>query len=140
MARLQALELDSFLPSLTQPFLGICLGMQLMCAHSEEGDTPALGIVPNNVLRFPATDKVPHMGWNSITNLSGPLFKGIDEGAFVYFVHSYYVEQQANTAANCDYITPFSAAITHNNFHAVQFHPEKSGEIGAQILKNFLEL
>lgn len=140
MRHLQDRALVQLLPQLTQPFLGICLGMQLMCAFSEEGQTPCLNIVPNQVRRFPAQGKVPHMGWNSIHQLRGPLFDNIADGAYVYFVHSYYVEQAANTIAACNYLLPFSAGIQHNNFYAVQFHPEKSGEVGARVLQNFLAL
>ena len=140
MRNLHQRGLAELLPTLSQPFLGICLGMQLMCSHSEEGDTQCLSIIPNQVRLFPPKQKVPHMGWNSIQNLQGPLFRGIDEGAFVYFVHSYYVEQNTHITATCNYILPFSAAINHANFHAVQFHPEKSGDVGAEILRNFIQL
>ena len=140
MQRLRQRQLDALLPQLQQPFLGICLGMQLMCAHSQEGDTECLGIVPNAVRRFPPGDKVPHMGWNSIHGLRGPLFEGIPDGAYVYFVHSFFAEKNEFTIAESHYIQPFSAGIGHKNFNAVQFHPEKSGDVGAEILKNFLKL
>lgn len=132
--------LDKTLRSLQQPVLGICLGMQLMCNHTEEGATEGLGIFDSTVKRFPPKDKVPHMGWNDFTFLNGALFNGIEINDNVYFVHSYYAELSENTVATCDYILPFSAALQKDNFYAVQFHTEKSGKIGEQILKNFLEL
>ncbi|RUT80105.1 imidazole glycerol phosphate synthase subunit HisH [Ancylomarina longa] len=132
--------LHMVIPSLKQPVLGICLGMQLMCESSEEGDSSAMGIFPAHVRRFSKDRKVPHMGWNQLTNLKGGLFKGISEKAFAYFVHSYYVPMTGESVANCDYIQTFSAALQKDNFYACQFHPEKSGEVGNQILKNFLNL
>ena len=111
-----------------------------MCSHTEEGDTECLGIFDNNVIRFPEKDKVPHMGWNSIDKLMGPLFKGVQEGSHVYFVHSYAAEPGLEQIAETDYIMPFASALQKNNFYATQFHPEKSGDIGQQILKNFIEL
>ena len=132
--------LDEVLKNLKQPFLGICLGMQLMGSHSEEGDTQCLGIFDAKIKKFPPKDKVPHMGWNQIYNFKSPLLKGIDENSYVYFVHSFYVEMCKETAVSCDYILPFSAGLQKDNFYAYQFHPEKSGETGAQILKNFIEL
>jgi len=132
--------LDTVLKNLKQPFLGICLGMQLMGSHSEEGDTECLGIFDAKVKKFPATDKVPHMGWNQIFDFKSPLLKGIDEQSYVYFVHSYYVELCKDTAVHCDYIVPFSAGLQKDNFYAFQFHPEKSGETGAKILENFIRL
>ena len=141
MKYLKERELDKLLPSFKQPFLGICLGLQLMCKYSEENDTECLGIFPMNVKRFPAQDKVPQMGWNSIHHLKGNLFSGLKENDFVYFVHSYYAELNANyTIAQTDYILPYSSAIQKDNFYAVQFHAEKSSEVGAKILKNFIEL
>ena len=131
---------DTLIPQLEQPVLGICLGQQLLCQSSEENDTACLGVFPGAVLAFPPQDKVPHIGWNSVGNLSGPLFQGIAEGSHVYFVHGYYAETGPLTTALTDYILPFSAAMQHRNFHAVQFHPEKSGAVGAAILKNFLTL
>lgn len=128
------------LPQLTQPVLGICLGLQLMCRKSEENASRCLGIFNTVVRRFPAKDKVPHMGWNRIRNLKGELFKNVSAGAFVYFVHSYYAELDPLTVATTDYILPFSAAMQRDNFYAVQFHPEKSGAVGEQILRNFLAL
>ncbi|RMD68844.1 MAG: imidazole glycerol phosphate synthase subunit HisH [Bacteroidetes bacterium] len=142
MAWLQRHGLDALIRSLTQPVLGICLGMQLLCAHSEEGDTPCLGVVPARVRRFvPARgEKVPHMGWNTIRQVQGPLFEAADEVAWMYFVHSYYVETGPWTIAETDYVLPFSAAIRHDNFFATQFHPEKSGEAGMNVLRRFLAL
>jgi glutamine amidotransferase len=133
--------LDKVLKNLHQPFLGICLGLQLMCKHSEEGDTECLGIFSENVKRFPSgKEKVPHMGWNNCSELNGPLFRGISTKDDFYFVHSYYAELGSQTTAQCDYILPFSAALQKDNFHAVQFHPEKSAEVGQQLIKKFLEL
>ncbi len=133
-------NLDEVIRSLKQPVLGICLGQQLMCAFSEEGNVNCLGIFKTMVKKFPSTDLVPQMGWNSLTQLSGPLFQGINESDNVYFVHSYYAELCEQTAATCDYIVPFSAAMNKDNFYATQFHPEKSGAVGEQILLNFLKL
>ena len=132
--------LDEVILNLEQPFLGICLGLQLMCKYSEENDTTCLGVFKNRVKKFPPRDKVPHMGWNAINNLSNGLFKGINEGAYVYFVHSYYAEISDTTISQTEYILPFASALQKDNYFAVQFHPEKSGKIGAQILRNFLDL
>ena len=141
MAYLKERGMDVLLRDLKQPVLGICLGQQLMCSHSEEGDTPCIGIFDAVVRHFPEGPlKVPHMGWNSLQGLSGDLFPDELEGAYVYFVHSYYVPQCEETAASCDYILPFSAALQKNNFYATQFHPEKSGDPGEIILSRFLEL
>ena len=143
MQHLAQSGLDRLIPSLKQPVFGICLGMQLLCRHSEEGDTKALGIFPVEVKRFRTNDpamKVPQMGWNTISALKGPLFKGVPENAYVYYVHSFYAEQCAETAAVTDYILPYSAALWKENFYAVQFHPEKSGVAGELILRNFLSL
>lgn len=125
-----------------QPVLGVCLGQQLMCTHSEENDTDCLGIFDIRVKKFAsdANHKVPHMGWNSLTHLRGTLTEGIAEGAFVYFVHSYYAELSPYTVAQTDYIHPFSAMMQKDNFYSAQFHPEKSGDIGARILENFLKV
>lgn len=141
MRYLRERGLDNVLKNLNQPFLGICLGLQLMCKHSEEGDTECLGIFSENVKRFPsAKEKVPHMGWNNCLELKGPLFDSISTDDDFYFVHSYYAELGSQTTALCDYILPFSAALQKDNFHAVQFHPEKSADVGQQLIKNFLEL
>lgn len=132
--------LDIVLQNLKQPVLGVCLGLQLLCRHSEEGDTTCLGIFDAEVRLFPPKDKVPHIGWNNCASLSGRLLQGIDLQQDFYFVHSYYAEICEHTAAVCDYILPFSAALEKDNFFAVQFHPEKSAGAGETILKNFLTL
>lgn len=143
MEHLRQTGLDQVIRNLTQPVLGICLGMQLMCRHSEEGDAEGLGIFPTDVKRFipqKHEDKVPHMGWNTLTNVKSRLFPDELENKFVYFVHSYYVPVNEYTAATTEYILPFSAALHTGNFYATQFHPEKSGSVGEIILKNFLTL
>jgi len=170
MKYLQERELDQVLISLKQPFLGICLGMQLMCNHSEEGDTKCLGIFDTAVKKFPRPEalegqgsmlKVPHMGWNSlnieyrstndesrnnknqksnIVNHQSLILQGLPQQADVYYVHSYYAELCDNTAAVCNYILPFSSMLQKNNFYATQFHPEKSAGVGERILKNFISL
>lgn len=140
MAQLKARNLDKLLPTLEQPFFGVCLGMQLLCQHSEEGDTDLLGIIPLQVKRFQTDLKVPHMGWNQLENLKSPLFEGIAEKEYVYYVHSYYVPLSEYTIAQSSYPEPFSAALQYKNFYAAQFHPEKSGPAGAKILKNFLAI
>lgn len=142
MAFLRDRGLDDVIRGLTQPVLGICLGMQLLCEHSEENDTPCLGLIPQQVRRFRPQhrEKVPHMGWNSIKELHNGVFSPELEGEYVYFVHSFYVEKGPHTTAVCDYITPFSAGVQKDNFFATQFHPEKSGKVGEQILRNFLKL
>lgn len=136
--------LDKLIVSLQQPVLGICLGQQLMCNHSEEGDTKCLGIFNEEVKLFvpsaAQTFKVPHVGWNSIYDFKSLLFDGLKENDFVYSVHSYYTALGNDTIATTDYIVPFSAALQHNNFYAVQFHPEKSGAVGEIILKNFINI
>ncbi|MDD4748249.1 MAG: imidazole glycerol phosphate synthase subunit HisH [Salinivirgaceae bacterium] len=132
--------IDEVIKSVTKPFLGICLGLQLMCNKSEEGDTPCLGIFDTNVKQFQPNDKVPHMGWNDFASIKGTLFQGINVWDDLYYVHSYYAELNNDTVGICNYINPFSAALQKDNFYATQFHPEKSAEIGAQILKNFLKL
>lgn len=143
MQFLRQTKMDKLLKSLKQPFLGICLGMQLMCRYSEEGNTDCLGMFNEDVKRFIPqihADKVPHMGWNQLDNLKGKLFRNIKAGEFVYFVHSFYVPVCDFTAASAHHIVPFSAALEKDNFYATQFHPEKSGSVGETILKNFLEL
>ena len=140
MSHLKKYDLDEFIKELKQPFIGICLGMQLMCNSSEEGNTNCLGIFDTEVKLFPPEQKVPHMGWNDLTALNGDLFKNIKPLDDVYFVHSYYAELCNDTSAQCDYILPFSAALQKDNFYATQFHPEKSADVGEQLLKNFLEL
>lgn len=132
--------LDTLIPSLKQPVLGICLGMQLMCGDNEEGNVRGMGIFDVDVKRFPPEDLVPHMGWNTLSDLKSPLFSGIEETNDVYFVHSYYCGLGDSTVAVCDYILPFSAALQKDNFFAVQFHPEKSGMAGSCILNNFIKL
>jgi glutamine amidotransferase len=140
MKYLRDTGLDSVIKSLTQPVLGICLGMQLMCRSSEEGNTQGLGIFDEEVRLFKISEKVPHMGWNTIGFKPEGLFAGMTPGVYVYFVHSYYAECGAHTAAMCNYGIEFSAALQSGNFYGTQFHPEKSGEIGMQILENFLKL
>ncbi len=143
MAYLQANGMDALIKSFRQPVLGICLGMQLLCRHSEEGSADGLGVFDVDVKRFIPQrheDKVPHMGWNSLTHLNSSLFKGMADEEFVYFVHSFYVPVCDFTAATTGYIHPFSAALHKDNFYATQFHPEKSGEVGEKILQNFLDL
>ena len=132
--------LDRLIRSLNQPVLGICLGLQLMCSHSEESDAKCLGIFDSQVRMFPLTDKVPHMGWNNLSSVKGELFKGFPLTGNVYFVHSYYAEVSIDTSAVCEYILPFSAAMQKDNFYATQFHPEKSASEGEIILRNFLGL
>lgn len=141
LAELKNRGLDKVLPTLKVPVLGICLGMQMMCAHSQEGGgAEGLGIFPMTVRRFVGEEKIPHMGWNNIYGLSSPIMEGVSEGK-VYFVHSYYVEvDDRYTIARCDYMGKFSAAIKRDNFYGVQFHPEKSAAMGEMIIKNFLEL
>lgn len=140
MKYLKEKGLDQIIISLKQPVIGICLGLQLMCRYSEEGDTECMKIFDSDVRLFPRVDKVPHMGWNNFFTIHGELFKGISPDDDVYYVHSYYPEICSCTTAVCDYILPFSAAMKRNNFYATQFHPEKSAVVGEEILKNFLEL
>ncbi len=140
MNKLKQSGLHTLLPTLKQPVLGICLGMQLLCEHTEEGNTKGLGIFKTKVKRFSKNVKVPQMGWNVITNLKSDLFKGIKENEYMYLVHSYYAEDCQQTIAKTDYDGSYASALQHNNFYGVQFHPEKSSLAGETILKNFLEL
>jgi len=143
MRYLSQKNLDKLILSLQQPFLGICLGMQLMCSYSEENDTPCLGMFDNHVRKFIPNGiqaKIPQMGWNLLHDLKGPLFTDLPTEPYVYFVHSYYVEQGSFTTATAEYIIPFTAALQKDNFYATQFHPEKSGEVGQKILQNFLQI
>ena len=141
MSYLRERRLDEVIRSLTQPVLGVCLGMQLLCASSDENEAECLGLIPYRVRRFVGDElKVPHMGWNQITELRGPLFERVSAGDYVYFVHGYYVEAGEETTAICNYGTAFSAALSYKNFHAVQFHAEKSGPVGGRILENFLNI
>lgn len=139
MQKLKERDLDTLIPNLKQPVLGICLGMQLLCSSSEEGNTIGMGVFDCEVKLFPSTDIVPHMGWNSISGISGPILKGISEEDNFYFVHSYYAEVCKNTSSVGEYILPFSATLEKGNFFAAQFHPEKSGDAGYQLLDNFLK-
>ena len=132
--------LDTLIPELKQPVLGICLGMQLMCRSTEEGPTKGLGIFDAEVLRFDGKLKVPQIGWNSIHDLKSPLFEGVRESEFIYLVHSFYAPLCSDTIAVSDYGLPYSAALARDNFFGVQFHPEKSGKAGAHMLSNFLKL
>jgi glutamine amidotransferase len=141
MQYLKERNLDKVIKNLKQPVLGICLGQQLMCAHSEEGNVDCLNIFPIQVKKFSAKDnllKIPQMGWNNLFDIKSNLFKNINENEFVYFVHSYYCELSEYNIASCEYILPFSAALHKDNFYAVQFHPEKSADVGHVILKNFI--
>jgi glutamine amidotransferase len=140
MNKLKESGLDSLIPTLKQPVLGICLGMQLMCNHSEEGNTKGLGIFDANVIRFSTNVKVPQMGWNQIYNLKSPLFEGINENEYMYLVHSYYVPNCDEAIANTNYDVEYASGLQKNNFYGTQFHPEKSGDVGEQILANFLKL
>lgn len=142
MRHLKELGLDQVIPGLKQPVLGVCLGMQLMCGHSEEGDTSCLGIFDVPVRKFSPSGgvKVPHMGWNELTSTDSHWISNGLPDKHMYFVHSYYVPVIKETVATCDYLLPFSAALEKDNFYATQFHPEKSGRQGEQIIKNFIEL
>ena len=140
MLMLKSTGLDTLIPNLTQPVLGICLGMQLMCKSSEEGNTQGLGIFNVDVKRFSNQVKVPQMGWNTISELKSPLFKGIKENEFMYLVHSFYAEPCKEQIATTNYELDYASALQKDNFYGVQFHPEKSSVAGEQILKNFLEL
>lgn len=143
MAYLKQHRLDELIVDLKQPVLGICIGLQLMCRHSQEGDVDCLGIFDTEVKRFVAqhhADKIPQMGWNTISHLQTDLFSPDMEDQYVYYVHSYYAETCSQTIATTEYMQPYSAALHKDNFYAVQFHPEKSSVIGEQILKNFLKI
>lgn len=140
MKMLQESGLDTLIPTLKQPVFGICLGMQLMCNHSEEGDTKGLGIFDVDVVKFSTKVKVPQMGWNTIYNLKSDLFKGIAENEYMYLVHSYYAPLCAETIATTHYELEYSSALENDNFYGTQFHPEKSGDVGEKILENFLKL
>lgn len=141
MTYLRNQGLDRIITALKQPVLGICIGQQLLCSSSEEGDTVCLGVFDEKVVAFQPTEhreKIPQMGWNTLEKMSGPLFEGIEPGSYVYYVHSYYAEVGPDTLAITDYIRPFSAALHKQNFYSVQFHPEKSGLVGERILRNFI--
>jgi len=140
MEKLKSTGLDSLIPTLKKPVLGICLGMQLMCNKSEEGNTQGLGIFDVNVVKFDASEKVPQIGWNQIENLKSELFKGIKEKEFMYLVHSFYVPLNDEAIAITNYGIKYASALQKDNFYGTQFHPEKSSKAGAQVLKNFLEL
>lgn len=140
MKKLNESGLDGLIPMLTVPVLGICLGMQLMCRFSYEGNTKALGIFDSDVVRFSDKVKVPHMGWNQIYDLRSPLFEGITENDYVYMVHSYYVPHCKEAIATTDYDVAYASGLQKDNFYGVQFHPEKSGKAGEQILLNFLKI
>lgn len=140
MEKLRQVGLDKVIPNLKQPVLGVCLGLQLMCNFTEEGDTNGLGIFDLNVLKFNTTNKIPQIGWNTIADLKSKLFNGLQENEFMYFVHSYYVPLSKETIATAKYGINYSAALQKDNFYGCQFHPEKSGDKGEMILKNFLML
>lgn len=140
MKKLKKHGLDQLIPTLKQPVLGICLGMQLLCDKTEEGETNGLGIVPTKVIRFPNTVKVPQMGWNVVTHSNTGLFQGIEQGCYMYLVHSYFVPIEPETSAKSNYAGEYSVGIKKNNFYGVQFHPEKSSKAGSQLLENFLKI
>lgn len=140
MQYLKEKGLDEVIKNLKQPVLGICLGQQLLCTFSEEGNTECLGIFDARVKKFEPKLKVPHMGWNSVSELQTDLYKGISTEENFYFVHSFYAEVSQETTAVCDYIVSFSASMQKDNFYATQFHPEKSSRVGEQLLLNFLKL
>ncbi|MDT0554956.1 imidazole glycerol phosphate synthase subunit HisH [Patiriisocius hiemis] len=140
MRKLKASGLDVVIPKLTQPVLGICLGMQLLCSSSEEGNTEGLGVFDVDVKRFKTSLKIPHVGWNTISGLQSTLFTNIPEKTFMYSVHSFYAPLVKETIALTNYGTQFSSALQKNNFYGVQFHPEKSSKLGEQLIKNFVEL
>jgi glutamine amidotransferase len=142
MAYLKERNLDTVIKNLNQPVLGICLGMQLLCSYSEENDTTCLSVFDESVVSFLSngTDKIPQVGWNTITNCSSNLFNGVADNAYCYFVHGYYAALGPDTIATTNYILPYSAALHKNNFYGVQFHPEKSATVGEKILQNFLDI
>lgn len=140
MRKLKASGLDRLIPRLEQPVLGICLGMQLMCRYSEEGNTVGLGIFDAEVVKFPPGQKIPQIGWNTIRSLRSPLFHGVEEEAYIYLVHSYYAPLNAASTATTDYGLAYSAGLQRDNFFGLQFHPEKSSGTGEKILENFLKL
>ena len=140
MKKLKKHGLDQLIPALKQPVLGICLGMQLLCDKTEEGETNGLGIFPTKVIRFPNTVKVPQMGWNVVTHSNTGLFQGIEQGCYMYLVHSYFVPIEPETSAKSNYAGEYSVGINKNNFYGVQFHPEKSSKAGSQLLENFLKI
>ena len=140
MEKLKATGLDKLIPTLKQPVLGICLGMQLMCNYCEEGNTQGLRIFDADVIKFDASEKVPQIGWNQIENLNSDLFKGIKENEYMYLVHSFYVPLNIEAIATTEYGIKYASALQKDNFYGTQFHPEKSSKAGAKILKNFLEL
>lgn len=140
MRMLQESGLDTLIPTLKQPVLGICLGMQLMCNKSEEGNTKGLGIFDVDVIKFTPKVKVPQMGWNQIYNLKSPLFEGINENEYMYLVHSFYAPNCIESIATTNYEVEYASALQKDNFYGTQFHPEKSGDVGEQILANFLKL
>ncbi|WP_046756807.1 imidazole glycerol phosphate synthase subunit HisH [Kordia jejudonensis] len=140
MKKLRESKLDRVIPTLTQPVLGICLGMQLMCNASEEGNTKGLGIFDTDVVRFSENVKVPQIGWNTIQNLESPLFNDVRENEYMYLVHSYYAEKSSEMIAESEYDIKYASALQKNNFYGVQFHPEKSSKAGSKILENFLKL
>ena len=140
MKKLKKHGLDQLIPELKQPVLGICFGMQLLCDKTEEGETNGLGIVPTKVIRFPNTVKVPQMGWNVVTHSNTGLFQGIEQGCYMYLVHSYFVPIEPETSAKSNYAGEYSVGIKKNNFYGVQFHPEKSSKAGSQLLENFLKI
>lgn len=144
MKYLRDKKLDQLIPNLKQPFFGVCLGLQLLCEHSEENNTKCLGIFPVKVRKFIPDSyvdfKVPHVGWNNLMELKSPLLEGLDDTAFVYYVHSYYAELSEFTIAQTHYIQDFSSLLHRRNFYAMQAHPEKSGLVGEKILTNFLKI
>lgn len=140
MKKLKSTKLDTVIPTLKQPVLGICLGMQLMCNYCEEGDTKGLGIFDVDVVKFKNSVKVPQIGWNQIYNLKSELFEGISENEYMYLVHSYYVPMNDEAIATTEYGIKYASALQKNNFYGVQFHPEKSGDVGEKILGNFLKI